>query len=598
MRKLYMPLLSLAVAITGASAQTVIAPSAVETKSDGCKRIASHHAPSLSRNTGTSRRTFPASASKLPARHAPALNEASANYAAPSGPIENPTYIDQKPEGENRIFTKDGLGYGYNWLFGMWTQNCTGSLVEVVYAPDGKTVYINPAFSQNPTPGWLIGSIDGDEVSFSLPQLANQDIYYDDDGVTIVQQYDDYAMKVKFVMEDPATQQGWYYPTEDQTFRFKINSDGTWTSKEPDAMLGLCSWMEGDSENEAGAWSWQAIGDTGLSMSPLTTKTVDVPKTAVFEDWNLISGITAASTPVCIDGDKVYLKGIFNNTAMADAAIEGTLDRSTNKITFPGGQYLGEYWDNYTTAYFVTATYTGSDDNYRFNISDAITFDYDPVNKRMSSKDAIVISVTDKSILYYEYFIDPLIKARSTDFSVNRLLTPVYDIYYEEDIENGFCAELYFYIPLVDADANVLDKSKIYWNLIMDDEIFTFYPDEYLGLSEAVTNVPYGFTSDDGIDISAMGQNHGCLVYPEGYENLGIRMIYIDDDKTVESDIMWVPGFKSSLRDVTVRSSEVRSVRYYDLHGRLVNDPSNGLYIRQTTFADGHTESTKIAKRH
>ncbi len=31
MRKLYMPLLSLAVAITGASAQTVIAPSAVET---------------------------------------------------------------------------------------------------------------------------------------------------------------------------------------------------------------------------------------------------------------------------------------------------------------------------------------------------------------------------------------------------------------------------------------------------------------------------------------------------------------------------------------------------------------------------------------
>lgn len=87
------------------------------------------------------------------------------------------------------------------------------------------------------------------------------------------------------------------------------------------------------------------------------------------------------------------------------------------------------------------------------------------------------------------------------------------------------------------------------------------------------------------------------LIYPEGYENLGVRSVYVDGDNTVTSDIMWVPGFESALRDVTIGSTEIKAVRYYDLQGRVVENPSAGLYIRSVTFADGRVKNSKVVKR-
>ena len=60
---------------------------------------------------------------------------------------------------------------------------------------------------------------------------------------------------------------------------------------------------------------------------------------------------------------------------------------------------------------------------------------------------------------------------------------------------------------------------------------------------------------------------------------------------------MWVPGFESALKDVTLGSTEIKSIRYFDLQGRQVENPSAGLYIRSVTFADGRVKTSKIVKR-
>ncbi len=497
---------------------------------------------------------------------------------AVAGPSDNPVYIDERPEGTSQVYLKSGFGYGYSWLVGIWVEELDGAIMEIVTAPDGETVYLSHPFSQYATDGWLKGTKKDDILSFETPQLVMREDYYGDI-------YDDYAMCVKYDEETD-----WFQPCDDQNYQLRINSDGTMEPVDPEVMLGYCAWVND-------GWYWQACGDEVTKFTPLTEKPLEVPATAVFDQWWIIQDGFATPISVSFDGDKVYVKGFFDEGGMEDAVTMGTFDAATNKVTFKSGQYLGECWAYSSTTYFVAVDYVDYGYGYYdFTMLDELVFDYDPEKMTLTTDGSFVISVSKDRVYYITAVFNPMLKYQNLDeVKVVSLNPPVFEGYYPEDIEYGYCAELYFRLSNIDADGQVFDSSNLYWNLIIDDEVFVFMPDEYLDLSEDMTDVPYDF--NDSYDFYSYGGTAGCLIYPEGYDNLGARAVYIDGDTKVCSDIMWVPGFESALRDVTVGSTEISSIRYYDLQGRVVTDPAAGLYIRSVTFADGRVKNTKVVKR-
>ena len=54
-------------------------------------------------------------------------------------------------------------------------------------------------------------------------------------------------------------------------------------------------------------------------------------------------------------------------------------------------------------------------------------------------------------------------------------------------------------------DGNYLNPSKLYYNMYLDDEKYTFYPDEYPEKIEDLTDVPYSYS---GTDLISYGDNH------------------------------------------------------------------------------------------
>lgn len=43
--------------------------------------------------------------------------------------------------------------------------------------------------------------------------------------------------------------------------------------------------------------------------------------------------------------------------------------------------------------------------------------------------------------------------------------------------------------------------------------------------------------------------------------------------------------------------SKIKAVKYYDLSGRTVAEPSKGIFIKAVTYDDGTTKTTKLIKK-
>ena len=131
--------------------------------------------------------------------------------------------------------------------------------------------------------------------------------------------------------------------------------------------------------------------------------------------------------------------------------------------------------------------------------------------------------------------------------------------------------------------------------MYVDDELFTFNPDEYMGLEESMTDIPYSFV-DSNYDIQAYGANHSFTFFLTGYERIGVQSIHKIGDEVAKSDIVYSDGTATAIRTATQEDAECVSETYTDLSGRRVAVPSKGLYIRSMKMSDGSIRSMKIMK--
>ncbi|MDE5877404.1 MAG: hypothetical protein K2H47_07930 [Muribaculaceae bacterium] len=509
-----------------------------------------------------------------------------------AGPGADDQLIDYTPEGEMKVFYKTGFYYAYNWLFGMLTGYLDGTVSRVVTSPDGSKMYIqNPvSYFFDGEENWIVGNVSGDEVTFTFPQLISHEVYDYGDGD--VEEYYDYALKLEFI-ESEDGEGGWYYPTENQDYTFRILADGTLEPTEPETMIGQCAWIE--KEDADPYWSWQANGDLLLSMKEVTGVTVEAPAEVEMETWSLVSGISTRNVQIGVDGDKMYFAGSF--TGIPEAAVIGTIEG--DKVTFENAQYIGISWDYSAMVYFLTGHMEElEDENGSYNqfvIEDSMTFDYDAEKKILSCPEGtfLLSSVPDK-IIYYSYVDAPYICVPDPNAKVTELQNPVITSFYDYDEEWDYYPEITFNFPTVDADKQPLDKSRLYYEVIVDGEPYEFYDDEYeLPEGETmVTEIPFGFNS---YDFYASGVQHDVVIYSIGFDTLGIRTLYKGNDNTLYSDIVWVDQY-TKVNELSA-AKDIVTVRYYDLMGNAIVNPTNGIFIRQTKYTDGSVKAEKIVRR-
>lgn len=489
------------------------------------------------------------------------------------------------PEGtlhDNMYASSSAYGLGWGDIY---TQNVDGGIGKVVEGADGNLYIYNPIsqgyiwFSILP---WIKAEPAGDgKYVVKLPQLYIIDagdpyyaycMHYDEDeGMPVVEE----EGEIEFTWQDGVlTQLG-------------------------DKFIGLC---------DATA-DWFYMADQHIVYAPQTDERITLADDQFYiqsytmtylSDPTDLTKTKERIVDVAIDGEDIYLGYLNDNNP--DAFIKGRL--ADGKATFPTRQYLGPdpYYNGHIyvltgDAYVDSETYGTPVFNYNLNDEIVFTVDEEAHNIVAEWPASMITNVGPNTLSILNDYVAPGLVAFD-EFPA----TPSTPIFTDNDLTinsaSGW-AVLHFTIPTVDVDGYKLNENKLYYNILLDGEVFTFDPEAYIGLTDAMTDVPYKFEDNINFDIY-IGNNgrHTVYLYTTNFETVGIQSIYTAGDEIHRSEVATVanPVHHSGINEVGTGAQVVKT-RYYDLTGReLPTAPATGLYLQQATYSDGTTATIKVMK--
>ena len=235
---------------------------------------------------------------------------------------------------------------------------------------------------------------------------------------------------------------------------------------------------------------------------------------------------------------------------------------------------------------------------FNYNLNDEIVFNVDEDARNIVAEwpAAMVTNVGPTTLSIINDYVAPGLVAFDEVPAV-----PANPIFNNDDImvntASGW-AVLHFTIPTVDVDGNKLNENKLYYNIYLDDEVFTFDPEDYIGLSNAMTDIPYKFEDNINFDIY-MGNDgrHTVYIYNTDFGMVGVQSIYTAGDEVNRSEVVCVENPTYSGINEVATGAQVVNTRYYDLTGReLPKAPATGIYLQCATYSDGTTATIKVVK--
>lgn len=162
------------------------------------------------------------------------------------------------------------------------------------------------------------------------------------------------------------------------------------------------------------------------------------------------------------------------------------------------------------------------------------------------------------------------------------------DLVFNDMYETAGYSNFTFTVPAISTDDDLLLTDNLYYVVYVDGEEMTFEADEY-AIPETVTEVPW--TLNEFHIFAYNGSSRLIDIFITGIESIGVQSIYYYDGVETRSDIVSI-NLESGVDKVGL-DKEIAKVVYFDLAGREVVNPANGLYIQHTTYTDGTTVSTK-----
>ena len=519
-----------------------------------------------------------ASAQRMPAKSSMKLSQ----FKAPARALAEEEPIMDVPEGtlyDNMYATSFAYGLGWGDIY---IQDVDGGIGKVVEGTDGNLYIYNPIsqgyiwFSILP---WIKAEPAGDgKYVVKLPQLYIIDVgdpyyaycmhYDEDEGMPVVEE----EGEIEFTWQDGVlTQLG-------------------------DKFIGLC---------DATA-DWFYMADQHIVYAPQTDEITTLPEDMYVQSYTMtylsdptdLTKTRETVVSIAIDGEDIYMGNLNNNNP--DSYIKGHL--ADGKATFPTRQYLGPdaYYNGHIyvltgDAYVDTETYGSPVFNY--NLNDEIVFTVDEGARNIVAEwpAAMITNVGPTTLSILNDYVAPVLVAFDEVPAVPA--TPIFTV---EDITvnttTGFTV-LHFTIPTVDVDGNKLNENKLYYNILLDGQVYTFDPETYIGLSSAMTDIPYKFEDNINFDIYISNGRHTVYLYTTDYDIVGLQSIYTAGDEVNRSEIVYVNNPTHSGIDEFTTGAQVVDTRYYDLTGReLPKAPATGLYLQCATYSDGTTATIKVVK--
>lgn len=262
-------------------------------------------------------------------------------------------------------------------------------------------------------------------------------------------------------------------------------------------------------------------GSTLTPVEPLTP--VVAPEGLVTDEYSITArnykddADVNGSVQIGFDGNDVYVQGLC--TWIPEAWVKGTLDGTT--ITFATGQYLGNYYDEYDMFLNVL-------------MGEDVVFDYDAEAGTLTAQNEYFL--IDNSEYYFDSYRGCVLKKviEKAVMPANPQIT---------NLKNGSYGWYFnFNVPTVDVNGDGLATTKLAYMIYTDIEgeiaPLTFTPDTHTRLTEAITEIPYGFTENYDFYTDQIYLND---LYSADWNNLGIQSIYYGGGETNATEIQWFP---------------------------------------------------------
>lgn len=332
--------------------------------------------------------------------------------------------IRTQPEGELKAYQRSGDAfYAYYGEPAMTDQNNT--VINIVTAPDGKTIYMKDPISQANAGTWVKGSV-GEDGKIHVP--LGQCVQYFNMGygwktvVLRMGEYDDFV---------GAT---YYIDDEMQEVTFSCSADGNTITMDdlggvdaggyPGAMYAL---VYTDDESFVGYADYHSV------YTPFNLTYTTLPDDAEREDWTFTYSNGQEGEfeklPVAIEGDKFYLAGLSLHDP--DAAIVGTIGDSEStgnfKVRFPSDQYVGHhsgfllyaFGASYETKTFYDEAWDETYTTHVMTPEPTLDLYYDAATRTLSPRGdmALVLNMgraNDYGINYMSVSLDPKFEAPDT----------------------------------------------------------------------------------------------------------------------------------------------------------------------------------------
>ena len=456
---------------------------------------------------------------------------------------------------------------------------------------DGSKIYFDNMFVYvfNNGEAWVQGNISTDGTSVTFPgdiaiaELEAEDGFHAVYPLELIVDENDNITGVKEIV-------------------FKKDGEKIYVEDDAEAptrILALCAL------NEDGSFLGYFDYTYVMAYEPYTGRTdlVELPEGAQPEDYiyqSYVAGLFGAS--LVIEQGLVYINGsdVYMNlltSGYGEAWVKGTIDG--NKATFPGDQYVD--CGNFLVFQPFYTDGTTDEEGYLYTYPCDLVLNYD------AEKNVFTMAEEEGKDLYnglftqdgglYTYSFDLLI-GKPTEAAATP--SDPYNLEMEWDEDYGQYV-LFYNLDPISTEGDFLNLNNLAYYIYLDGEQYTLTPDVFSRLTEEMDLIPFTFT--DGWDIS-----NGYIYVAEPLAtSLGIQAVYtvgevvnysnvvsvdLEGNVTTEPAPQVVPDGISN-----VTAKQVTGVEIYDVQGRKLSAPQQGVNIVKLVAADGSSKAVKMYKK-
>lgn len=514
-------------------------------------------------------------------------------------PSDNPgfTNVITEVEGTSRYMRKSCGGYFMFW--GTSLMSYSDNLASEVVYGDNNEVYFPNILSKLATGydsdfrSYVKGTVEGDKVVVTLPQTVMLIETYGEDSEDVAD--DALNLCVLNLTEVPggSSQSTYECNYEKTSVCFEIGEDGSLMLEDigEDSILGLAYASDG---------AWAGYGDLYQLYEPLNAQETTMPEGVESETYGYTGDYSAFTdyadftgyfTNIAIDGDTLYIQGIFSERP--DDVIAAKLDGDIAHVA--QDQLVFIYADKYfmTTKILVGSVYVDEDgdEQYYYELADPeMTYDL-RINwetREISSVNpdiCLAANAYDDEVYYFEALKDFTLRYQDNADGVP--MNPQMVEYVECREYTGFDT-LCFAPCNLSTEGKVLVADDMYYRIYIDDELVElklFEEDDV-----AYTEIPMFFNNYNDL-FYIQGTKVEVGVYPEDVTNVGVQFVYLHDGVETESEIVTV--YVKDPTGVKGIEMDAEHSEYYNLNGRRTLNPSNGIFVVRSFMKDG---SCKISK--